>query len=72
MLDKWFIYAGIGLVLMGLILVVIGFITRFHLPGDILIQKGNFTVFIPITSSLIASLLLSGLAWLIFKLASKP
>jgi hypothetical protein len=39
----------------------------FHLPGDIVIDRPGFKLFIPITTMLIVSLVLSLLAWLIRK-----
>ncbi len=51
---------------MGLVLVLIGVALIFgekiglgKLPGDIFIQKGNFTFFFPVVSSLLISLLLT-------------
>ncbi|GAB6049739.1 hypothetical protein JCM16106_05830 [Hydrogenophilus islandicus] len=35
-----------------------------RLPGDIVIEKENFTFYFPITTSLVVSLLLSLLFWL--------
>lgn len=51
----------------GLLLIVIGFFILLlskligwgHLPGDIFYQKGNFTFYFPIVSSIILSLLLT-------------
>lgn len=37
------------------------------LPGDILIKRDNFTFYLPITTSLLASAILSLLAWFIFR-----
>ena len=60
-MSRWFIYAG-------LILVVIGLILHFapnlfnwfgRLPGDINSQSENGRVFIPITSMIIVSVLLT-------------
>jgi hypothetical protein len=62
--------------LLGLLLMIIGIIIYFwgdkfswlgHLPGDIWIKKDNFTLFLPITTMLILSFLLS----LIFKIVQK-
>ncbi len=35
-----------------------------RLPGDIVIDRGNFYVYLPITTSIVVSLLLSLLLWL--------
>ncbi|UZQ53784.1 DUF2905 domain-containing protein [Trichothermofontia sichuanensis B231] len=36
-----------------------------RLPGDILIQKENFTVYFPLTTGLLLSLVLSAVLWLV-------
>lgn len=38
-----------------------------RLPGDIVFQKGNFTFYFPIASSILLSIVLSGLLWLLRK-----
>ena len=38
-----------------------------RLPGDIVIQKGNFTFYFPLMTSLLASLVLTLLFWLMGK-----
>jgi len=64
-LGKLLIIAGFMLVLAG---VVISFAARFswlgRLPGDILIKRENFSFYLPVTTSLLVSLLLSFLFWL--------
>ncbi|WP_071460250.1 DUF2905 domain-containing protein [Bacillus massilinigeriensis] len=63
----------IGKVLMiaGGVLLVAGFLLQFiklgRLPGDIMMKKGNTTVYFPIMTSLIASVLLSIVFYLIGK-----
>lgn len=60
------------LILAGLMLVVIGLlwgpITRLglgRLPGDIVIERENFRLYIPITSAILVSVVLSGLIALV-------
>jgi ABC-type uncharacterized transport system permease subunit len=60
---------GRGLILLGLAIVVIGGLILLagrlnlpfvgHLPGDILWRRGNFTVYFPLVSCLVASLVLT-------------
>jgi hypothetical protein len=38
-----------------------------HLPGDIVIKKGNMRIYIPLMSCLLTSILLSLILWLIHK-----
>lgn len=59
-------YMGRTLIIIGLILLVLGGILilgqKFglgKLPGDIFIQKGNFTFFFPIVTCIIISLILT-------------
>ncbi len=71
-LGNFLIIAGILAVLLGLILKLAG---RFKwigkLPGDIIIHKGNFTFYFPLATCLLASLFLSLLLFLIFKIIAK-
>lgn len=65
---------GLGktLILFGALLIVIGlFLTLLHkipflgkLPGDIYINKKNFTFYFPLATSLLVSLLVSFILWL--------
>ena len=60
------------LILLGIVLIVVGLlwgpIQRLglgRLPGDIVIERENFRLYIPITSAILVSVLLSGLIALI-------
>ena len=59
------------IVLMGAVLVLAGRLPGFgpigKLPGDILIKRDNFTFYFPITTSILASVILSLLAWLLLR-----
>lgn len=59
--SKLFILAGVALLALGLALgYAPGLFSWFgRLPGDILIENGNSRIFIPITSMLVVSLLLT-------------
>lgn len=64
-LAKLLIVFGIVLLLLGGLLFLVGkipFIGR--LPGDIYIQKGNFSFYFPLTTSILISLLLTLLFFL--------
>jgi len=68
-------YIGKSLILLGIILIVIGFFFMAggkiswlgRLPGDIIINKKNFTFYFPITTSIIISIIISSLLFFIFK-----
>jgi hypothetical protein len=53
------------LFLAGLALTFFGRTHVGRLPGDIFVQRGNFTFYFPIVTSILVSLLLSGLLWLL-------
>lgn len=54
------IFTGGGLVLLGLLLVVGSRISWFgQLPGDITVQRGNFTLFAPIGTMIVVSVILT-------------
>lgn len=67
-LGKMIAFVGLFLLVLGAILMVSD--KLFHLgrlPGDIFIQKGNFTFYFPIVTSIILSLLLTIILNLIFR-----
>ncbi len=60
------------LILLGLILVVVGLLWRWigvlrlgRLPGDIVIQHQNFTFYLPLTTGLLVSVVLTLILWFI-------
>ncbi|ACP23697.1 conserved hypothetical protein (plasmid) [Sinorhizobium fredii NGR234] len=60
------------LIIIGLILVAVGVLWPWlarigfgRLPGDIMIVRENFTIYIPITSGVIFSVLLTAVLWLV-------
>lgn len=64
-LGKTLIFLGSILIALGILLVIfnkIPFIGR--LPGDVYIQKKNFTFYFPLTTSVLASIILSIVFWL--------
>jgi len=63
-----------ALIVIGVILVILGlawpWITKtglFRLPGDIVIERENFRFYFPITTSILISLILSVIFWLLRK-----
>ncbi len=66
--GSWLILAGVGLVLLGVI-VRLGLLSWFgHLPGDIRIEGESVRVYVPIVSMLLISLLASGLFYIVRRL----
>jgi len=63
-LGKLLIALGGLIVLVGVVLVLFDRIPGVgRLPGDIVVRRGNFTFYFPLATSLILSLLLTGLFW---------
>ncbi|PPA71526.1 DUF2905 domain-containing protein [Jeotgalibacillus proteolyticus] len=57
------------IMLIGAVLLVAGFIMQFiklgRLPGDIVIKRENMTVYFPIVTSIVISLILTGILFFI-------
>jgi len=58
--GKALIFFGMAIILLGILLTFSGKVPWLgKLPGDIYIQKKNFSLYIPITTSIIISVILS-------------
>jgi len=60
-----------GLIIFGIVLIAIGVLWPLisklglgRLPGDIVIERDNFRLYVPIATSLLISIVLSLLLWL--------
>lgn len=60
------------LIILGILIVITGvlwpWLSKFplgHLPGDIVVKRDNFSLYVPITSMLLISALASFILWLI-------
>ncbi|MCW1735499.1 DUF2905 domain-containing protein [Anaerorudis cellulosivorans] len=60
-MARWFIFIGIILVVIGVTLYLTPSVFKWfgHLPGDIRIEKENIRIYIPITSMIVISLILT-------------
>jgi len=68
---------GLGkfLIVFGIVLIALGGIVLFaeklpwlgRLPGDIFVKRGNFSFYFPITTSILISLILSLIFYLLFR-----
>ncbi|ABO67865.1 MULTISPECIES: DUF2905 domain-containing protein [Geobacillus] len=51
------------IMIIGVVLIIVGFVMQFvklgRLPGDIVIRKGNMTFYFPIVTSILLSVVLS-------------
>jgi hypothetical protein len=65
-IGKFLIIFGILIIAVGVLLFFSGKIPLFgRLPGDLVIQKKNFTFYFPLATSILLSLILSFIFWLI-------
>jgi len=69
-------YIARFLIVVGLIIAFVGFLLLLikntgipfgRLPGDILIQRKNFTFYFPLTTSILVSIILSLILYIIFR-----
>jgi hypothetical protein len=58
------LFFGVVLVVVGGALMLFG---RFHLPGDFTFRSGNLTVYVPIATSIVLSLVLTVVLNLVFR-----
>ena len=59
-LGKIFIYLGLVLVVIGVVLILVGRLPWLgRLPGDISIERDNFSFYFPIATSILVSVIIS-------------
>ncbi len=64
-LGRILITLGAALVILGLVVSAAGRLPGLgRLPGDVLIKRPGFTLYVPITTMLLLSLILSLVAWI--------
>lgn len=66
-MGRWILFAGLGIVALGLITMAL---ERFglrlgRLPGDIAIENKGLSVYVPVTTMVLLSLLLTAATWII-------
>lgn len=64
-MARFLIFLGLALLICGLLWPTISKLGLGRLPGDIVIERGNTTFYFPIVTSLILSILLSAVLWLV-------
>ena len=64
-MSRWLIIFGVVLIAAGLLWSVLQKLGLGRLPGDIVIERENFRFYFPIVTSLIISVVLSLILWLL-------
>ncbi len=64
-MARWLIILGLVLVVTGLLWPWLGKLGLGRLPGDIVIERENLRLYLPLTTSLLVSLVLSLILWLL-------
>ena len=64
-MNRVLIVLGVALVIVGLGWSWFRRVPLFHLPGDIVIERPGFKFFLPITTMLLTSVVLSLIAWVL-------
>jgi Protein of unknown function (DUF2905) len=62
---RWLVAIGLVLVVIGLLWPSLSKLGLGRLPGDIVIERGNFRFYFPIVTCLIVSIVLSFFFWLL-------
>lgn len=65
---KALIVLGAVLILAGLVWLAAGRLGFGHLPGDIVIERGNFRLYLPLGTSLLISAVLTLIFWVLGRL----
>jgi hypothetical protein len=63
--GKWLIAAGIIIAVVGVLVMLLGRVGLFKLPGDLEFGSKNWRIYIPIASSILLSIILTLILWLI-------
>jgi uncharacterized RDD family membrane protein YckC len=63
-IARLLVVVGLLLVALGLLWPMIDKIGLGRLPGDIMIERGNFRLYIPLATSLLVSVVLSVILWI--------
>jgi Protein of unknown function (DUF2905) len=64
-MARFLIVLGIAILLLGLLWPSLSKLGLGRLPGDIVIERGNFTFYVPLVTCLLLSLVLSLIFWVV-------
>jgi len=63
-MQKFLIIAGLSLLIVGLLWPWLGKLPLGRLPGDIVVERGGFRLYFPVTTAVLLSLVATLLYWL--------
>ena len=63
-LGRLLILTGLGVAILGAVLMFAGRTSIGRLPGDLVYRKGNFTLYFPLMTSILLSLILTLIFWI--------
>ena len=64
-IGKWLIAAGIFIAVLGVLVMLLGRVGLFKLPGDLEFGSKNWRIYFPIASCVLLSIILTLILWLI-------
>ena len=64
-MSRWLVGIGLTLVALGLLWPWLGQLGLGRLPGDIVIERGEFRFYFPIVTCLLVGLVASAILWLL-------
>jgi hypothetical protein len=64
-MARWLIILGVVLIVAGLLWPWLTKLGLGRLPGDVVVERDNFRLYIPITTSIVISVVLSLILWLL-------
>jgi len=64
-MGKWLIGAGIFIAVVGVLVMLLGRVGLFKLPGDLEFGSKSWRIYIPIASCVLISIILTLILWLI-------
>jgi hypothetical protein len=64
-IGKWLIATGLFVALLGGLIILLGKVGLFRMPGDLEFSSRNWRIYIPVASSIILSIILTLILWLI-------
>jgi hypothetical protein len=65
-IGRWLILAGVIIALLGVLVMVLGRVGLFRLPGDLQFGGKNWRIYFPIASCILISIILTVILWLIY------